>query len=85
MNKNPQETTYRTSDLYLAAFLKVSGVIMEGVVKDSVNPRRKHFVFENTNMVSDLCKAFFNDRPVKIRPKQYAHAVKDLKSLAMSG
>jgi len=83
MRKSQQMTT-KISDLYLAAFLQASGVKLVDVEKDPNSRHRKFFVFENSPIVEDLRRTYFADTAVSFRPKTYAHAVRDLKSMAMA-
>jgi hypothetical protein len=78
------DSTYRTSDLYYAAYLKVAGVPLTGTEQDSSKPesKRVYFVFEGQDpgVLRDLKDQYFMDR-AKVHALSYAQAVKVLKSL----
>ena len=49
--------SYRTSDLYYAAYLKVAGCLLKGTEREG---RRVFFIFEKTEMIPDLKQQYFN-------------------------
>ena len=75
-------STYRTSDLYYAAYLKVAGVPLKGTEADVEGSRRVFFVFEGQDpgVLRDLKDQYFMDR-AKVHALSYSQAVKVLKSL----
>lgn len=69
---------YRTSDLYYAAFLKVSAVPFVDCVREG---DRSVFLFENSESIRDLKRAFFSRTPTKIAILTYSDEVQALKVL----
>lgn len=68
---------YRTSDLYLAAYLKADGLSFEGTQRVS---GRVYFIFEYTQNVRDMKNAFFS-REGLVSALDYADELRALKSL----
>lgn len=68
---------YRTSDLYLAAFLKTKGL-------DFLDTRRVggkvYFIFEYDEDISEMKRRFFN-RTAEVPALDYADELKAMKSL----
>lgn len=74
---------YRTSDLYLAAYLQVAGVEMKKTERDT-NSGKIHFVFDTTiASIEELKSAWFNCSG-KVAANPYAASIKNLKSLVHS-
>ena len=75
------DSTYRTSDLYYAAYLKVAGVPLKGT-EAAEGSRRVFFVFEGQDpgVLRDLKDQYFMDK-AKVHALSYAQAIKVLKSL----
>lgn len=70
---------YKTSDLYLAAFLKVAGIPLRETEKDG---KKVIFVFEDPggSGIKDLKEDFFMDR-AKVNALSYSQSLKGLKAL----
>jgi hypothetical protein len=81
MPTNDQSQEYKTSDLYYAAYLKVAGVPFLEPEKEG---RRVIFVFENSDMIKDLKRQYFN-RQAKVAAMSYADEVKAMKALTHMG
>lgn len=82
LDPNGDNIMYRTTDLYLAAFLCTAGVPFKGVEPESKNSRRLLFCFDNNAMIEDLKRAYFSrSADSKVVALAYGHAVKDLKAL----
>ena len=71
-----QETNYKTSDLYLAAFLKLKGFKMS-VEK---NRNKAIFTFEKTDELSLLVNEYLNEGG-SCSPLLYTNSIKNLKNL----
>lgn len=71
------ELTYRTSDIYYAAYLKVAGVPHVDTTREGT---RVFFVFEQTEGLRDLKNQFFN-RTAKVPALAYADEIRNLKAL----
>ena len=82
---NSRSTTppeYRTTDLYLAAYLKTAGVEMKRT--DRSPEGRVFFVFDSSVVdVEDLKAAWFNNTG-RVVANTYAYHIKNLKSLCHS-
>jgi len=74
------QNTYRTSDLYYAAYLKVAGVPFVETVRDKV---RLYFHFEVTDGMRELKNAFYN-RTAKVPALSYADEIRTMKALTHS-
>jgi len=70
-------TTYRTSDLYFAAYLRVAGVPFVDTQREG---SRVFFVFEKNDNIRDLKAQYFN-RTAKVPALTYADDIKTMKSL----
>jgi len=85
MGKNMLPTdTYRTSDLYYAAYLKVAGVPFKDTARDG---NRVYFLFEGTEdslAMRDLKSQFFNGK-AKVSALEYKQAIQTMKSLTHMG
>ncbi len=71
-----QETNYKTSDLYLAAFLKLKGFKMS-VEK---NRNKAIFTFEKTDELVVLINDYLNEGGT-CSPLLYTNSIKNLKNL----
>jgi hypothetical protein len=71
-----QETNYKTSDLYLAAFLKLKGFKMS-VEK---NKNKAIFIFEKTDELTVLVNDYLNEGG-SCEPLLYTNSIKNLKNL----
>lgn len=71
-----QETNYKTSDLYLAAFLKLKGFKMS-VEK---NRNKAIFTFEKTDELIVLVNDYLNEGG-SCSPLLYTNSIKNLKNL----
>jgi hypothetical protein len=71
-----QETNYKTSDLYLAAFLKLKGFKMS-VEK---NRNKAIFTFEKTDELTLLVNEYLNEGG-SCSPLLYTNSIKNLKNL----
>lgn len=76
MNENDGKT-YRTSDLYFAAYLRVAGVPFVDTQREGP---RVHFVFEKMEGLRDLKAQYFN-RMAKVPALTYADEIKNMKAL----
>lgn len=75
--KNPSAmASYKTSDLYLSAFLKSKEVILL-----SINEKngKVFFIFQNDGNIQDLINRYFNDSDVPVL--RYKAALRDLRSI----
>lgn len=71
--------TYRTSDLYLSAFLKAKGMRLKDKLR---NGSKFVFIFEDRDDRKDLIQEFFNDGTVNITA--FKNAVQDLKTMVFN-
>jgi len=71
-------TGYRTADLHLAAYLRISGLRLIDVVPDA---RRATFVFQDSPDRQRLVLRFMNQEG-QVEPVQFVEAWKSLKALA---
>jgi len=71
-----EKSTYSTSDLYLAAFLKLKGYKMS-VEK---NRNKANFIFEVDELLNDLIVNYLNGEG-NCEPLLYANSIKNLKNL----
>jgi len=71
-----QDNKYRTSDLYLTAYLKFKGFKME-VEK---NNKKATFIFERTEEILKEVTNYLNESG-SCEPLLYANSVKNLKNL----
>ena len=72
-----QTDSFRTSDLYFAAYLKVAGVPFQDTVRED---GRVYFLFEVQEGMRDLKNQYFN-RIAKVPALTYADEVKTMKNL----
>lgn len=76
----PTNGSYRTSDLYYAAYLKVAGVPFLDAIRDD---GRVFFMFnedETSQAMRDLRQQFFNGKG-KVSALEYKQAIQTFKSL----
>jgi hypothetical protein len=73
----PTTGNYRTSDLYYAAYLKVSEVPFLGTDREG---NRVFFLFENSETLDDLKAGYFN-RSAKVSGMTFADEIKAMKAL----
>ena len=78
-NKGKTMETYRTSDFYLAAFLKAKG--MRIIDREKVGIRVT-FIFDDRSDRKILVAEFFNDGVVKIGA--FRNAIQDLKTMVFN-
>jgi len=71
------EETYRTSDLYFAAYLRVAQVPFLETQREG---QRVHFVFKKVEGLRDLKNQYFN-RQAKVPALTYADEIKNMKAL----
>jgi hypothetical protein len=71
--------TYKTSDLYLSAFLKAKGMRLKDTVK---NGGRFVFIFDDREDRNQLIQEFFNDGQVSITA--FKNALQDLKTMVFN-
>lgn len=71
-----QETKYKTSDLYLAAYIKLKGVKME-VEK---NKNKGVFIFDRTEDVMTHVSDYLSESG-ECSPLLYTNSIKNLKNL----
>jgi hypothetical protein len=71
--------TYRTSDLYLSAFLKAKGMRLQGKEKVA---NKFVFIFDDRADRKDLIQEFFNDGLVSITA--FKNALQDLKTMVFN-
>jgi len=76
MNVEPN-STYRTTDLYYAAYLKLAGVPLVDIDREG---RRVYFVFERSDAIKNLKLQYFN-RTSKVVALGYAEEIKNMKTL----
>ena len=77
LKKNSSTTaTYKTSDLYLSAFLKSKGTILKNAIKKN---GRVIFIFQDDGDIKDLVNKYFNDSEVGVL--RYKAALRDLRSI----
>lgn len=72
-----EDATYRTSDLYYAAFLRVAGVRFIEAIREQ---GRVFFSFENSESIRDLKREYFN-RSAKISALDYADEIRSMKAM----
>lgn len=73
------DQSYKTADLYYAAYLKAAAVEFLGTEQDT-RERRTLFVFEKVPNIRDL-KAQYFTRRAKVPALTYADEIKALKTL----
>ena len=78
-NKNLSLPSYKTSDLYLSAYLKSKGIIFQGVKKEGGTVI---FSFQDNGDIQDLITKYFNDSKVSVLT--YKAALRDLRSIIFS-
>lgn len=68
--------SYRTFDLYLGAYLKSNGIILQGIEKEA---GKVTFIFQDEGDIQDLINKYFNDSNVKVL--SFKAALRDLRSI----
>ena len=77
LEKNSSTTaTYKTSDLYLSAFLKSKGTNLEGATKKK---DKVIFIFQDDGDIEGLVNKYFNDSEVPVL--RFKAALRDLRSI----
>lgn len=76
--KKESNPLYRTPDLYLAAFLKIKGLIFDGSERER---GRTFFIFQQKDNTEELIRGYYNDAAVPVLA--YKGALRDLKSIIM--
>jgi ribosome-interacting GTPase 1 len=71
---------YRTPDLYLASYLKASGI---KIVSFQRTGKQVFFIFDDTDEVQKRCMDFLNDGQVSVN--RYKNALQDLKTAIFNG
>ena len=71
------EPLYKTSDLYFASYLKVSGMEL---LKTEVEGRKVIFVFEKHPTFKDLKREYFN-RTSRVPALSFVDEIRSMKSL----
>jgi nucleoside-triphosphatase THEP1 len=71
---------YKTPDLYLASYLKASGI---KIVSFHRAGKQVFFEFEDTDEVQKKCMDFLNDGQVSVN--KYKNALQDLKDIIFHG
>lgn len=75
----PTMRTYRTSDLYLSAFLKARGMKLKDKRR---NGNKFVFIFDDRDDRKELIQEFFNDGMVSITA--FKNAIQDLKTMVFN-
>ena len=78
-NNPAVNASYRTSDLYLSAFLKSKGIILQSTEKET---GKVIFIFQNEGNIKDLINKYFNDSDVGVL--SYKAALRDLRTIIFS-
>lgn len=71
------DTTYKTSDLYYAAYLQVAGVKFIEAARDEGG--RVFFAFEPGEAMRELKREYFN-HTAKVSALDYANAIRTMKA-----
>ena len=71
--------TYRTSDLYLSAFLKARGMRLKDKFR---NGNKFVFIFDDRDDRKELLQEFFHDGSVSITA--FKNAIQDLKTMVFN-
>lgn len=74
--KKESNQSFRTPDLYLAAFLKIRGVILDGSERER---GRTIFIFQQKDVIEGLIRDYYNDAAVPVLA--YKGALRDLKAI----
>ena len=70
-------SSYKTSDLYYASYLKIAGVEFVGTAREE---NRVFFLFKDQEGMEDLRMAYFNSTS-RVPARQYAEEIKAFKAL----
>lgn len=73
------DSSFKTSDLYFAAFLRVAGVKFIEATREN---GRIFFLFEAGGSIPELKREYFN-RSGKVSALDYADEVRNMKSMTM--
>lgn len=73
------DNTYKTSDLYLSAYLKAKGLRLLDKRRDG---NKFTFIFDDRQDRKDLIQEFFNDGMVNITA--FKSAIQDLKTMVFN-
>ena len=77
IEKDPSTlATYKTTDLYLSAFLRVKGIMLVNVDKKN---GKVIFIFQDDGIIQSLINEYFND--FNVRVLSYKAALRDLRSI----
>ncbi len=72
---------YKTTDLYLAAYLVAVGAKIVDVESDARNPKKKTFVFkDDEDEMKAHVMAYYGDDGL-VPARAFVNAIKDMKSL----
>ena len=77
------QTTFATSSIYLAGFLKCRGMDFVGIQRTAQEPAR--FVFRERDDRSALSDAFLHGREDQVGAREYMRTIRELKSLLYDG
>ena len=75
---------YRTSDMYIAAYLMYAKANFLRVEKESPNSNRSFFLFEKTPGFEKLVAEYFNGKGM-VAANVFAAKIRDVKTLTHSG
>jgi hypothetical protein len=81
MNNINSNGLYRTTDFYLACFLKVKGVKLIKAVGEPNKIKSVIFMFEPVENLEQLINGFFNDSET-VTANRFVNAIRDLKALS---
>ena len=68
-----------TSDFYLCAYLRLSGVVLKDLREDG---RRHLFVFDDNEQLQNLKRAYYFNQ-AQVDPLSFKRSIRELKSLIM--
>ncbi|MCI0458579.1 MAG: hypothetical protein L0Z62_16570 [Gemmataceae bacterium] len=73
---------YKTTDPYLASFLKYQGAVMEGCTR--IGPKKVEFRFVADHRLHDLLRVYWHRQPVPLIPSLLFDALRFLKSRSLT-
>ena len=75
------QTTYKTSDLALAAYLQNRNFAIVAITSDPINPQKKGIVFalKNSHSIETEVENFFSGNAV-VDPRRYFDDIKNIKN-----
>lgn len=73
---SPASSNFKTPDLYLSAFLKTKGIVLQGINEKN---GKVFFIFQNDGNIQDLINQYFNDSDVGVL--SYKAALSELRSI----